>query len=351
MSSVSDPLRVGLVGFGAAARVFHAPLLQAVPGLRLAAILQRTGDTAGRAWPGVPVVRSLDDLLAIDAISLVVIATPNSSHAGIARRCLEAGRHVVIDKPFAPSSSEAREIAALAATSGRVLSVFHNRRWDGDFLTVRHLLRDGACGRVVSFESHFDRYRPSPKPNAWRERAEPGAGLLFDLGSHLVDQALLLFGLPEAVTGDVRVERDGVAADDAFDVVLHYPRLRAVLRATMLACRPGARFVVRGTEATYVKHHLDPQEGRLASGEVPGERGWGEEPRDHWGTLTRVAAEGAVDAAVGTLPGDYRRYYENVRDAVQGKASLAVTPAQAIDVVRLIELALESSRERRTLDV
>jgi len=349
MTSPHGTIQVGLVGFGIAGRYFQAPVIRAVPGLRLSAIVQRTGNSAAETYPDVRVVPTVEDLLAIDGIELVVVATPNTTHAPIARRCLEAGRHVVIDKPFAPTSSEAAPVIELARQAGRLLSVYHNRRWDGDFLTVERLLADGACGRPVMFESHFDRYRPGLRPGVWRERAEAGSGVLFDLGSHLVDQAVALFGLPEAVTADVRLERDGAVADDAFDVMLHYPRMRALLRGTMLACQPGPRFLLHGTEGTYVKHHVDPQEERLKGGETADAAGRGEEPPDRWGILTRCPHGEVVREPVATEAGDYRRYYENIRDAIHGRATLAVTPQQALDVVRLLELAQESSRQGRTV--
>jgi scyllo-inositol 2-dehydrogenase (NADP+) len=351
MSSSSDSIAVGLVGFGVSGRFFHAPFIHAVPGLRLAAIVQRTGDSAHDSYPEAAIVRTVDDLLEMDQIQLVVVATPNTTHAPIAARCLEAGRHVVVDKPFAPSSAEAARVAALAAERGRVLSVFHNRRWDGDFLTLQQLLASGVLGRPVSFQSRFDRFRPLPKAGAWRERAEPGSGVLFDLGPHLVDQALALFGMPEAITGDVRVERHGVEADDAFDVTLHYPAMRAVLSATMLAAARGPRFVVHGRGGSFVKHGVDPQEAALRSGAVPGTAGWGEEPERGWGVLTRPSDGGVRHEPVKTLPGDYRRVYENVRDAIRGTAALAVTAEHATRVVRLLELAVQSSRERRTVAV
>jgi scyllo-inositol 2-dehydrogenase (NADP+) len=204
----------------------------------------------------------------------------------------------------------------------------------------------------VMVESRFERFRPARRPTVWRECAEPGSGILFDLGSHLVDQAVTLFGLPEAVTGDVRSEREGAVVDDAFDLTLHYPSHRALLRSTMLASAPGPRFVVRGTAGSYVKYHLDPQEPRLAAGNSGGGHFWDQEPRERWGTLSLASADGALQAE--TLPteaGDYRRFYENVRDAIRGTASLAVTPEQALDVIRLLELARQSSAARRTLAV
>ena len=347
----SSSIHVGLVGFGVAGRVFHAPIIRATPGLRLSCILERTGDHAARSYPDVHVARTLDEILGHTGIRLVVVATPNTTHADIARRCLKAGHDVVIDKPFATTSAEAAGLAELARRNGRLLSVYHNRRWDGDFLTAQRLVREGVCGRPVLFESHFDRYRPHRKPGAWRERAEPGSGLLFDLGSHLVDQALALFGRPDAVTADLRLERDESVTDDAFDVTLHYPRMRALLRGTMLACEPGPRFILRGTDGTYVKYHTDPQEDRLKHGDRPRGDDWGEEPREHWGTLTRASGDHVVREQVPTARGDYRGYYENVRDAIYGHTAPAVTPEQALDVMRLLELAQESSRQGRTMPV
>jgi scyllo-inositol 2-dehydrogenase (NADP+) len=343
-------IHVGLVGFGAAGRVFHAPVIRGVPGLELRAILQRHGASAQEMYPDVRVVRDLDTLLADDGIRLVLIATPNVSHHELARQCLLAGRDVVVDKPFTVTSAEARDLVETAASRGRLLSVYQNRRWDGDFLTVRQLIASGALGRVVQFESRFDRYRPRRRPAAWRESDEPGSGILFDFGPHLLDQALVLFGMPQAITADVRLERDDAVVDDAFDILLHYPNLRVLLGATMLACAPGPRLLVHGTRGTYSKYGLDPQENALKAGGLPGSPGWGQEDESLWGVLS-LAEDGSVERrAVRTQPGDYRLFYANVRDAIAGSAELAVTPQQALCVIRLLELARESSRRRLTMD-
>ena len=349
MPTTSD-IHVGLIGFGLAGRVFHAPMIRAVNGLRLAAILERRGDEARGRYPDVRIVRTLDEMLAIESIRLIVIATPNSTHHSLAAQCLQAGRDIVVDKPFATTYAEAAELVRIAKRSGRMITVFQNRRWDGDFRTIRSLINKKTLGRIVLFESHFERYRPKLRPGAWREGTEPGSGILFDLGPHLLDQALVLFGAPLAVSADVRIEREGAAADDAFDVVLYYSTLRAVLRSTMLACDPGPRFIVHGTEGSYVKHGLDPQEDALVRGETPRNSGWGLEPKERWGTLA-LSQDGAITRAqIATEAGDYRRYYENVRDAIVSGAPLDVTPEQALTVMRLLELARQSSRERRTLD-
>lgn len=333
-------LNVGLVGFGFAGKVFHAPVIGAVEGLRLTTVVQRSGAPDPR-YPNVAFVRSIDELLA-RSIDLVVIATPNPSHHPIAKQCLLAGRHVVIDKPFATTVAEAEDLVRVGTEAGRILSCYQNRRYVGDFVTLQALLGEGALGRVAIFESHFDRFRPALKPAAWRERPQPGSGLWFDLGAHLLDQALLLFGIPQAISADIRSERDGAVVDDAFDVTLHYPRMRALLRASMLATAPGPTFAVHGTRGSFVKYGLDPQEAALKAGRTPGESNWDAEPAERHGTLT--TPEGT--RTIPTTPSSFKFFYENIRDAILGKADLAVTPGQALDVMRGLELAVVSSRTR-----
>src|SRR5205809_1262494 len=338
-------LNVGLVGFGFAGKTFHAPVIRVVEGLCLTTIVQRHGGGApDPRYADVELVRSVDELLA-RTVDLVVIATPNTSHHPIAKQCLLAGRHVVIDKPFAPTLAEAQDLVELATKQQRVLSVYQNRRYVGDFVTLQRLLSEGALGRIVAYESHFDRFRPELKPGAWRERPEPGAGVWFDLGPHLLDQAFVLFGIPRAVAADIRIERDGAAVDDAFDVTLHYPNLRAVLRASMLAAAPGPSFAVHGTRGSFIKYGVDAQEAALKAGRTPGEPGWDADPPELYGTLT--TPEGA--RPVPTIPSSYARYYENVRDAILGTAPLAVTPEQALDVMRGLELAVASHQQRCVL--
>ena len=341
----AEIIPVGLVGFGIAGRTFHAPVIRAVPGLHLSCIVQRTGDSAHEKYPDVCVVRNIDELLADETIRLVVIATPNASHFEFARQCLVAGRDVVVDKPFTNTSSEAHELDQLARSEGRVLSVFQNRRWDGDFLTVRKLIGSGTLGRLALFESHYDRYRLARRPNQWRETTGPGSGVLFDIGPHLVDQARVLFGMPQAIAADVRIEREDAVVDDAFDIMLRYQKLSVLLRATMLACTPGPRFVLNGTLGTYIKYGMDPQEDALKAGGQPGSPGWGEEDSTHWGVLTLADPTETVCQPVRTEAGDYRKFYSNVRDAILLGAPLAVTAGHAAEVIRLLELARESSKQ------
>jgi scyllo-inositol 2-dehydrogenase (NADP+) len=349
---------VAVVGFGLAGQVFHAPFVSAVPGLRLEAIVQRKGDEASKAYPNARILRSVEEALKDSAVQLVVVGTPNETHYELAKQALLAGKHVVIDKPFATTSAQAKELRELAEKQGVVLAPFHNRRWDGDFLTVRKLLDEGAVGRLVTYESHMDRFRPLPRENTWKEGANAANGLLMDLGPHLVDQALALFGVPEGITASVRKDRDKTDIEDAFDITLEYQRLRAHCRSSMVACDAAPRFLLHGTHGSFKKYGWDPQEATLVGGgkKVPrvGEE-WLAEPELAWGTLTVapvLADPGTVRRKkVKTELGDYRLYYANVRDAINGTAKLAVTPEDGYRVVKLLEMARVSSEEKRTLPV
>ena len=347
-----------VIGFGLAGRVFHAPFVSAVPGLRLNSIVQRSGDQAAKAYPETRILRSVEEALADPTVKLIIVATPNETHFTLARQALQAGKHVVIDKPFAATSDEARQLTSLAAASSLVLAPFHNRRWDGDFLTVKKLLAEQAVGRLVTFESHFDRFRPLPREGTWKESSNPANGLLMDLGPHLVDQALALFGPPAAITASVRRDRDQTDIEDAFDITLDYPRLTVYCRSSMIACDNSARFLLHGTHGSFRKFGLDPQEPALVGGaKVPpvGTGNWLLENKSAWGTLT-VAPDPAdpgtlVRSTIETEPGDYRGYYASVRDAINGVAPLPVSTEDGYRVTRLLEMARESSTAGKTLPV
>jgi predicted dehydrogenase len=355
---------VGVVGYGLGGRVFHAPFVSAVPGLRLVSIMTRSADEVARAYPAVKVVGAIDEILADKSIELVVISTPNETHFALAKKALEAGKHIVIDKPFAPTAAEALELLQIAKSKGLLAVPFHNRRWDGDFLTVKKLLKESAVGRLVTYESHFDRFRPIPRENTWKEAENPANGMLFDLGPHLVDQALALFGAPDAITGSVRADRDQTSIEDAFDITLHYPApngkgLLAHCRTSYLACINAPRFLLHGTKGSFLKNGLDPQEPTLVGGaKVPvlgSSNVWLQEPESAWGKLVvaPVPADPAmlVERQIKTEPGDYRSFYANVRDALLGAAELAVTPEDGYRVSKLLEMARKSSKEGRTLQV
>ncbi|HTD96062.1 MAG TPA: Gfo/Idh/MocA family oxidoreductase [Edaphobacter sp.] len=358
MASSHQQINTAVIGFGLAGRVFHAPFVSAVPGLHLEAIVQRRGDEAAKAYPAARILRSVEEALSDATIHLIVVGTPNETHFALAKQALLAGKHVVIDKPFAATSAEARGLIDIATERGLVLAPFHNRRWDGDFLTLRKLLEEEAVGRLVTYESHFDRFRPLPRENTWKESGNDANGLLFDLGPHLVDQALALFGPPVGITASVRKDRDHTDIEDAFDITLEYPRLRAHCRSSMLACDAAPRFLLHGTKGSFKKYGLDPQEPALVGGaKVPriGEGDWLAEDETAWGTLTVAPAPAdpanLVRTRIKTEFGDYRLYYANVRDAINGDAKLAVSAEDGYRVVRLLELARESTREKRTLPV
>jgi len=355
---VSQDIKVGVVGFGLAGKVFHAPFVSAVPGLRLASIVERRGDAAAKAYPGVFIARSFDEMLEDPGIRLVVIGTPNETHFDLAGQALRAGRNVVIDKPFAASSAQARELIDLATAKNLLLAPFHNRRWDGDFLTVRKLLDQNTLGRLVSFESHFDRFRPIVREGTWKEAANAANGLLFDLGPHLVDQAVALFGTPQTVTASVRKDRDHTGIEDAFDVRLDYPHLTVWCRSTMVAADPAPRFLLHGTLGSFRKDGVDPQEPAIVAGaKIPvlGEGDWLAEDRDHWGSLTLAPNPSEptqlTHTSVPTEPGDYRLFYANVRDALNGTAYLAVSAEAGLLAIQILELARESSRLGRSMPI
>jgi scyllo-inositol 2-dehydrogenase (NADP+) len=342
-------VRVGLIGFGLAGQAFHAPVIRGVEGMELACILERHGSSANARYPEVRVARTLDEMLSDKTLDLCVVATPNDSHFSYTKACLEAGRHVVVDKPFTPTMAEAEELVRLAADRGRLVTVYQDRRWDGTFETVKKLVASGALGAVAEYEARFDRFRLESKPNAWREQANyPAAGVLWDLGPHLLDGALVLFGEPQMVSATAICQRADSKIDDAFDVCFEYPRLRAMLRARIIAYAPGPHILMHGTEGSFVKYGMDPQEEILRSPDAPDGHDWGAnwglEPEERWGTLSRV--DGEV-RKVKTERGDYRGFYANVRDAIEKGSALEVTPEQALRTMRALLLAHKSSREAR----
>jgi scyllo-inositol 2-dehydrogenase (NADP+) len=326
-------IRVGLVGYGLAGSVFHAPLIRACPGMELAAVLT-SRDAPKR-------VASLDELMC--ACDLVVIASPNATHFPIARQALEAGRHVVVDKPFTVTLDEADQLIRLAGERRRVLTVFHNRRWDGDFLTARKLLR--TLGEIFLFEVHWDRFRPHIK-QGWREEPEPGSGVLSDLGPHMIDQALQLFGMPEAISADVIGQRPDARVDDYFDLTLHYAERRVCLKCSTLVSAPRPRFALHGTAGSFVKHGLDPQEEQLKGGVRPGDQEFG--LTDKCGTLTRP--DGSSEQ-VATERGAWPAFYEQIAAAIADGAPVPVEPADARSGLLLIDLARRASKLGRRLPV
>jgi predicted dehydrogenase len=336
------PIRVGLIGFGFVSKTFHVPLLQATDGYRIAAVSSsRPGDVSG-ILPDVEVVSDPKALATHPDVDLVVIASPNETHAPLAELAIRAGHNVVVDKPFTITVEEARHLAAVAADNKVLLSVFQNRRWDSDFLTVQDAIRRDLTGRIVLFESRFDRFRPEVR-DRWREIPGPGAGLLYDLGPHLIDQTLVLFGIPDTVQATLARQRRGARTDDFFQLVLRYGEMIATLHAGSLVSGGSGRFSVHGDRASVVKQKPDVQEDQLRAGVLPGSPDWGLDPDD------AVLYDGATGdtRALKAARGDQRGYYVALREALHGQAPNPVPPEQGATVMAIIEAALRSDGEGR----
>ena len=331
---------VGLIGYGLGGRAFHAPYVEATAGMALRCVVSRDAAKVYADLPEVRVVTSVDALLTQPGIDLVIVSSPDALHAEHAVAALGAGKHVLIDKPFATSLADARRVVATSDASGTMLTAFHNRRWDADFLTLRALLAEGVIGDVVQFESHFDRWRPLPAPT-WKEAREGGSW--FDLGPHLVDQALVLFGRPEAITLDIATLREGAPAPDYFHAVLRYARRRVVLRSSKLVVANDLRFAVHGTRGSWIKHGIDPQEAAIVAGRRPGGDQWGHDPRP--GLLTRTDP----DATTTTAPnrqGDYRLFWTALASAVRGEGANPVPADEALATMEVLHAGLSSASRR-----
>ena len=343
-------INVGLVGFGLAGRAFHAPILTSVEGFALTKVVERHAAQSKAIYPDVDVVTDAADLLKDPAIELLVIAVPNAAHYDLARQAIDAGKHVVVEKPFTVTSREAYDLAKRAEERGVALSVYHNRRFDADFLTIQQLHAAGRFGRIINYEARFDRFRPIVKLEAWREDDAPGTGMLYDLGSHLIDQALVLFGAPEYVTGFLAKEREAAKTVDAFEVVLEYAGTRAVLRAGMMARDHALRYTINGTNGSFVKCGLDVQEEKLKQGKFPNDdANWGVEPEDIWGRFLREEGESLISERISSVEGDYRRYYQDIYQAITERRTPYVSAKDGAAVINVIELAMQSSREKKSL--
>jgi predicted dehydrogenase len=337
-----SPIRVGVIGFGFVSKTFHVPLLKATDGYKITVVSSRHPADVLAVLPDADVVSDPKSLATHPDLDLVVIASPNETHAPLAELAIRAGRNVVVDKPFTITVEEARHLAAVAKENNVLLSVFQNRRWDSDFLTVQDAIRRDLTGRVVLFESRIDRYRPEVR-DRWREVPGPGAGLLYDLGPHLIDQTLLLFGIPDSVQATLAKQRRGARTDDFFQLVLRYGEMVATLEAGSLVSGGSARFSVHGERASVVKQKPDIQEDQLKAGVLPGSRDWGLDPDD------AVLYDGATGntRALKAARGDQRGYYVALREALRQRAPNPVPPEQGATVMAIIEAALLAEREGR----
>ncbi|EOZ96529.1 Myo-inositol 2-dehydrogenase [Indibacter alkaliphilus LW1] len=343
-SDEMQKIRTALIGYGSVGEKMHAPLITVCPDLELVAVVERRQEKSKEKYPSINIFRSLEDLLEADAADLIVIVTPNEFHYPQAKMALEAGKHVVVDKPVTIHSDEAKELKRIAEAKGLILSVFQNRRWDGDIRTIQKILAEGILGRIVHFESHFDRFRPQLAEN-WREKDVPGNGITYDLGTHLIDQAVMLFGKPDWIYAEIFKQRTGAIADDFFDITLMFGGIKARLTASVLSKAPVPKFLVLGEKGTYIKYGLDVQEKAFKAGELPEGLNWGLEDAEAWGELHLENTYMTYE----TERGDYRLFYQNIADAILKKHTLRVKIEEAITVLEIIEAAFLSNREGRRI--
>jgi scyllo-inositol 2-dehydrogenase (NADP+) len=344
-------IRVGIAGYGKAAKYFHIPFLRVMQEFEIVSILQRRSDEAKNDFPGIVIARSIDELVNNKDVDLVVITSSNDTHFEFAVKAMRAGKHVVVDKPFTNTLEEATELIRIAKETGMVLSVYQNRRYASDFITMRKLLSEKLLGDVHEFNATYDRFRPDPIEGAWREEPKPGSGVLYDLGPHLLDQALTLFGHPKFITADIRKQRPHARVDDFFNIWLDYGFLKVILHSGMLVREQGPRYMIQGTKGSFLKSGEDPQEVRLKAGDLPQGDDWGREPSSSDGILHTEINGDVVRRTVPTEPGNFGYYYRNIYNTLVNNAPLLERPEDGYNTIKLINLAFESSEQKKTLPV
>jgi len=341
-----------IIGFGNSGQTFLAPFIDANPGFNLKKISTSDPVKAAKAkaiYPNTEVVSNAEQIINDNSIELVLIGSPNTSHLSLTKAALLAGKHVIVEKPFTITAADADERIALAKQQNKILSVHHNRRFDSGHNTVKKIIASKALGTLVEYEVHYDRFRRELRPGAWREKPLPGSGILYDLGAHLIDGALELFGTPEAVTCMMLTQRPGLEVEDNFEIILSYPGLKVTLKAGMLVKVPGPTYVLYGDHGTFIKYGMDVQEEALKKGLKPNTADWGLEPEAIWGKLTTEENGADVTHTIESEPGRYQDYFQNVYDAIAEGKELIVKPDQARQTIRIIELAFQSSREKKTV--
>lgn len=344
-----NPINTALLSYGMSGEIFHAPLLDAHHGFALTKIVQRNTAKAQTRYPRTATVQNVNDVMQDESVELVIVNTPNETHFPFATQALEAGKHVVIEKPFSVKSSEAESLIALAKKKNRMLTVFQNRRWDGDFLTLKKVVENKMVGAVAEFELHYDRYRNYIEENTWKEESAPGTGILYNLGSHMLDQVLVLFGIPEEIDARLGIQRPGGKVDDFYDVRMQYKDFHVIVKSSYLVRESGPRYILHGTTGSFVKYGLDPQEQALKDGKHPGSVGWGIEQREFWGKLNTTSGGLHIEGLIETIPGNYLAFYRNVYDVIREGKPLLVKPEESKDGIRLIEACVESNRTRSAI--
>lgn len=341
-------IKTGIFSYGMSGMVFHAPLLHTHPDFLIKKILQRNSDSAKERYPDIELARDYRELLDDPEIELVIVNTPDHTHYEFARESLEAGKHVIVEKPFTLTVEEGEKLIYLAGKKNRMLSIFQNRRWDGDFLTVKRIVEERLLGRLVEYESHFDRYRNYIKEN-WKEDPACKSGTLYNLGSHTIDQVLVLFGMPEYVNADIRILREGGKVDDSFDIRLGYRDIKVTVRGGYLVREQGPRYILHGTEGSFLKSGIDPQEEKLTQGYFPDEPDWGIETMENWGILNTTFNGLHFRGKIETLPGAYPDYYTNIYNVLVSGRKLEVKPDEALNVIKIIQAAYQSSKSKKSI--
>lgn len=348
---MANPINTALCSFGMSGRVFHAPFITRHPGFRFYGVWERSKNLAQEKYPEVKTFRTYEDLLADTAIELVIVNTPSYTHYDYAKQALLAGKHVIVEKPFTATAAQAEELVALAAQQQVKLSVFQNRRWDSDFKTLKKIVEEGWLGEIKEAEFHYDRYNPGLSPKAHKETPGPGAGCLYDLGPHLIDQALHLFGMPQAVFADIAITRPGSQVDDYFEILLYYPSFRVRLRSGYFVREAVPSFVVHGDKGSFLKPRADVQEAQLQAGATPGGADWGAEPETARGLLHTEKDGQLIREHIPTLQGNYGEYYEGVYQALRQDQPIPVTATDGLNTIRIIEAAFASSSKRKVVDL
>ena len=347
---MTTPINTAVISYGISAKTFHLPFITNHEGYALTTIMERSGNSAQQKYPNIKIAKTIEEVLVDPNVELVIIASPNTTHYPYAKAALLAGKHVVVEKPFTNTLDEALELVELSKKTGKICAVYHNRRYVADFLTMKKILGDGLLGEPREFFAHYDRYRPDPRTyGLWREETLPGSGVFYDLGPHLIDQALVLFGLPKAITADIRKMKSYSKVDDFFDVKLDYENLIVTLHSSMLVREMGPRYMIHGTKGSFIKNGEDPQEELLKAGVLPISKDWGKEEEENFGLLhTEINGE-VVKKIYPSLQGSFGFYYDNLFETIRNGAPLMETAMDGYHVIRLIELAFKSSEERRTI--
>ncbi len=332
-------------------QVFHAPFFDTMPHFELYAVWERTKNLAEEKYPGVKTYRQLDALLGDEEVELVIVNTPNFTHYEFTKMALDCGKHVVVEKPFTVTVEEGEFLIHLAKEKNKLLSVYQNRRYDSDFKTIRKIITEGKLGKIVEAEFHFDRYKLELSPKVHKETGGPGTGVLYDLGSHLIDQALQLFGMPASVFADLQVLRPGSNVDDFFELILYYSDLRVRLHSSYLVREPLPAYQIHGTLGSFIKAKTDVQENALQSGAKPGGKNWGKEPEAEKGWLHVQQGTTSTKEHVISMQGNYGDYYEDIFNSIRFGKPLPVTAEEGLNVVRIIRAAMKSSAERKVIDL